>query len=275
MPPTKMLPFYCTKLSGKPLQTSVWSSFGLEDTFDTSEVTELFAVDAAPTPEKAEKAEKGAKKQLVSLLDPKRSQNVGIMLSQFGKLTFAEVRNRVADLDEELLTSEKLTMMINFAPQPDEVKLIEAYDGDKALLGNPEKFFVEILQIPKLVPRLSSLLFKVEFDAKADSVASDLQTLSMACQAAVKSKGLLECLRAVRAVGNYVNHGSARGAVEGYKLESLVKLGDSKYTDPHSTCFVVPSPGTGQTRTFVQVAEGEVEDAAALRCAARQGRVVP
>ena len=70
------------------------------------------------------------------------------MLSQFGKLTFAEVRNRVADLDEELLTAEKLTMMINFAPQPDEVKLIEAYDGDKALLGNPEKFFIEILQVP-------------------------------------------------------------------------------------------------------------------------------
>lgn len=71
-------------------------------------------------------------------------------------------------MDTEVLNSEKLQALISYAPTDDEILSIRSYDGDKAKLGDVEKFFLEVAQVPRYAFRLQAILASTQLQLNAE-----------------------------------------------------------------------------------------------------------
>lgn len=70
----------------------------------------------------------------VALIDAKRANNIGIMLARF-RLPYYKLRNAVLLVDKELLSVERVSALLQFAPEDEELDAVRGYTGDPKLLG--------------------------------------------------------------------------------------------------------------------------------------------
>jgi hypothetical protein len=83
------------------------------------------------------------KNKVVTLVDLKRANNVGILLSRM-KVPITSIRTAIEVLDEKLLSLENTRALLKLSPSADEVDMLKNYKGDKQRLGVTEKFFMEV-----------------------------------------------------------------------------------------------------------------------------------
>ena len=85
------------------------------------------------------------KNKVVHILDPKRVNNISIMLSRL-KCSHADLKKNILAMDEELIGGgEVLVQMVKFLPTAEELDLLRnVADEDKAFLGKPEQYFLEV-----------------------------------------------------------------------------------------------------------------------------------
>ena len=117
---------------------------------------------------------KPEKKQEVTLLDPKRSNNINIVLARFRKTNEA-IRDAVMALDETVLNEENCSMLVKSLPDAEELEIINSFDGDPTTLGKSEKFFVVIKEVPDVVNRCTLFLFKLRFAEQTTEIGSKLK----------------------------------------------------------------------------------------------------
>lgn len=75
----------------------------------------------------------------VTLLGPDRTKNMELILGKL-KIPFETIAESLITCDFKILTLTNLESLELIAPNEEEAGLLKAYDGDKTLLGNPEKF---------------------------------------------------------------------------------------------------------------------------------------
>jgi len=80
------------------------------------------------------------------------------------KMSHIEIRDSIKEMKEDAFSLDLLRAILNNLPTPDELNLIETYEGNRAELGNAEKFFIAIGQVPLLAIRVSSMEYKKSFD---------------------------------------------------------------------------------------------------------------
>lgn len=197
----------------------------LEDSFSTKPKSNNNPVDTLPTSEKE-------KNQVVSNLDAKRTYNVSIQLSSL-RMTHHQIKRSVIEMNEENL-GEKIHILKQIVPTPEEIDAVLAYDGDQALLAAPDQFFLEMRSIPFLRDRLDDWLFKLKFDSEAMTLRPNLVLLEMACKELRDAEEFHTLLAVVLAHSNFLN---AKGFLQnayGFKLASLKKLQDARTVDNKS-----------------------------------------
>ena len=114
------------------------------------------------------------------------------------------------------------------APNPDEVKALRMYRGPAEDLSPPERFLLAMADVPRLVPKISALIFRLQFRGLCTVALAGMKTLRAACAEVRGSSRLRAVLAAALAAGNRLNAGSHRGGAEGLRLESLLKMSDVK-----------------------------------------------
>ena len=82
----------------------------------------LFAQKAAPKPALSRGASSSSS-ACVALLDPKRANNISIILSRL-KMPFEEMRRAIVEVDMEALPHESVTALLKCAPTAEEVELV-------------------------------------------------------------------------------------------------------------------------------------------------------
>lgn len=58
----------------------------------------------------------------------------------------------IKDGSHDEIGAEKLRGLLKILPEVDELEMLKSFDGDKSKLGNAEKFFLQLIQVPKWVP---------------------------------------------------------------------------------------------------------------------------
>ncbi|WOL06653.1 formin-like protein 16 [Canna indica] len=175
----------------------------------------------------------------ISLLDPRKSQNVAIVLR-----SLALSRQDILDalVDGRGLPTDVLERLTKIAPTVEEEALIRDYDGNPAKLADAESFLFHVLRaVSSPFTRLEAMLFRANYEHEVAHLKQSLQTLETACRE-LKSRGLfLKLLEAVLKAGNLMNAGTARGNAQAFNLSALCKLSDVKSTDGSTTLlhFVV------------------------------------
>lgn len=208
-----------------------------------------------------------AKKEEVTLIDPKRSYGINIALARF-KMPFPSIRDALLGMDERALDEEKIASLVAIAPTAEESETMDSYDGPLADLGMTEQFFMAMKQVPFLQERLALFLYKKRFDSALGEVAGQIDLLENALTALRTSKNLKSVLEHILAIGNYANGGTAKGGAYGFKLDTLGKLRNTKSTSEAWLTllhFLVQSLKASQP----SVHEGLKIDLAAVHAAAR------
>ncbi|CAG8716330.1 10768_t:CDS:2, partial [Funneliformis mosseae] len=200
---------FWSKIPPHKLKSTVWEEIPLivtrEIPINHTEIELLFPKNAINNSLKSPTSPTGTKKNtVVTLLDFNRANNIGIMLARI-KYSYIEIKGAILEIDDEKLSVENLRSLKNYVPSSEEKELIKDYDSDINNLGNAEKYFREVMEIPRLAERLGCMIYRRRFEMEVQELTPTILT-----------------------IGNFMNHSTFRGNAAGYKLDVLLKIRDTK-----------------------------------------------
>lgn len=83
--------------------------------------------------------------------------------------------------------------------------MLKSFEGDKEKLGNAEKFFLTLIQLPAFKIRIDGLVLKDEFNVTLDSLLPNISAFVSACQHLLENESFKMFLRYVLHAGNFMN----------------------------------------------------------------------
>ncbi|XP_072818833.1 formin-1 isoform X11 [Vicugna pacos] len=242
-PSCPMKPLYWTRIqiSDKSQNSAptLWDSLEEPDIRDTSEFEYLFSKDTTQQKKKplSDTYEKKNKvKKIIKLLDGKRSQTVGILISSL-HLEMKDIQQAIFSVDDSVVDLETLAALYENRAQEDElVKIRKYYETSKEeelkLLDKPEQFLHELAQIPNFAERAQCIIFRSVFSEGITALHRKVEIITQASKGLLHMKSVKDILALILAFGNYMNGGNrTRGQADGYSLEILPKLKDVKSRD--------------------------------------------
>jgi len=75
--------------------------------------------------------------------------NIICILSCFSFSSNEDIIQLIKDGGHDDIGAEKLRGLLKILPEVDELEMLKSFDGDKSKLGNAEKFFLQLIQVPK------------------------------------------------------------------------------------------------------------------------------
>ncbi|KAL8482760.1 hypothetical protein ACS0TY_025704 [Phlomoides rotata] len=175
------------------------------------------------------------------VLDPKKSQNISILLRALN-VTVDEVCEALVEGNGDMLGTELLESLLRMGPtKEEERKLKEIKDESPFKLGTAEAFLRAVLDIPFAFKRVDAMLYIANFESEIEHLKRSFDTLESACKELKSSRMFRKLLEAVLKTGNRMNIGTNRGDAHAFKLDTLLKLVDVKGADGKTTLlhFVV------------------------------------
>ncbi|KZV15131.1 formin-like protein 3-like [Dorcoceras hygrometricum] len=240
-PKTKLKPFFWDKVLANPDHSMVWHEIKAGSfQFNEEMMENLFGYVPADKNKNENRRDAPVfeSPQFIQIIDPKKSQNLAILLKALN-VTTEEVFDALKEGNE--LPAELIQTLLKMAPTTEEELKLRLYSGDVSHLGPAERFLKVIVEIPFAFKRLESLLFLSTYQEEVSSVKDCFATLEVACKELRNNRLFLKLLEAVLKTGNRMNDGTYRGGAQAFKLDTLLKLSDVKGTDGKTTLlhFVV------------------------------------
>ncbi|KAK5584691.1 hypothetical protein RB653_006307 [Dictyostelium firmibasis] len=242
VPSVKMVGLQWKKVNNNVIENSIWMNvkdYNLNDQF--KQLEELFQVKKPTTTPAAPGGSNvtvggggGVAKPLaststptISILDPKRSQAISIMLSRF-KMSFADLSKAITNLDESKLNLEDAKSLLKFVPSAEEIELLK--EEDPSCFGKPEQFLWELSKINRISEKLECFIFKQKLSTQIEELTPDINALLKGSMETKNNKSFHQILEIVLSLGNFINGGTPRGDIYGFKLDSLSGLVDCRST---------------------------------------------
>ncbi|KAG9456599.1 hypothetical protein H6P81_001107 [Aristolochia fimbriata] len=210
----------------------------LESLFSAAAISEGSGVDKG-----GRKGPSSNKPEIVHLVDLRRANNCEIMLTKI-KMPLPDMINAVLALDASTLDTDQLENLIKFCPTKEEMEMLKNYTGSKEMLGKCEQFFLELMRVPRVESKLRVFSFTIAFPTQVMDLRSNLITINNVSNEVKTSTKLTSIMKTILNLGNALNHGTARGSAVGFKLDSLLKLSDTrarnnKMTLMHYLCKLI------------------------------------
>ncbi|NXF37955.1 FHDC1 protein, partial [Nyctibius bracteatus] len=202
---------------------------------DTKTIEELFGQQEETKPQdprsRSLKSSFKETKEEVSILDAKRSMNIGIFLKQFKKSAESIIED-IYHGRSEPYGSELLHEFLKLLPEAEEVKKLKAFDGDVSKLSQADSFMYLLIQVPNYALRIEAMVLEREFSPSCASLQDDMKIIRRATKELMTCEELHSILHLVLQAGNIMNAGGYAGNAVGFKLSSLLKLADTKANKP-------------------------------------------
>lgn len=219
-------------------KTNIWTIAARQHQYqiDTKTIEELFGQheDLKPGGIKRTGSSRSSfrePKDEVSLLDSKRSMNIGIFLKQFKK----SAEHIIEDILKgkcDLYDSEALQELLKMSPEPEEVKKLKAFSGEITKLSLADSFMYMLIQVPNYSLRIEAMVLKKDFSPSYSSLNRDMMIIRLATKELLSCEQLHSILYLVLQAGNIMNAGGYAGNAVGFKLSSLLRLADTKANKP-------------------------------------------
>ncbi|KAF0288140.1 Formin-2 [Amphibalanus amphitrite] len=227
-----------TENDSQPTPSLLWDQLQ-EEPFEEEEFTDLFARQVVQKKPAKKKEVKSPKKQVkrAKLLDSKRSQNVGILISS-QHLEIADIESAVLNLDTSDLSLDQLEQLLEMRATDEELKTIRHHlqKNPDIPLDKPEQFLYELSQLPHFADRITCFTFQSSFHEALNTLEVKLDNLKSTCKMLMSSKSVQHVFGLILALGNYMNGGNrTRGQADGFGLDIIGKLKDVKSKDSSVT----------------------------------------
>uniref|UniRef100_A0A663EI28 Formin like 3 n=1 Tax=Aquila chrysaetos chrysaetos TaxID=223781 RepID=A0A663EI28_AQUCH len=172
----------------------------------------------------------------VTLLEANRAKNLAITLRKAGRGT-EEICRAIHTFDLATLPVDFVECLMRFLPTEAEVKALRQYERERKPLeelADEDRFMLQFSKVERLPQRMAIMAFLGNFAENLQMLTPQLNAIIAASASVKSSQKLKHMLEIILALGNYMNS-SKRGAVYGFKLQSLDLLLDTKSTDRKMT----------------------------------------
>ena len=244
------------KVPDPKVKGTVWEVQAADDkeaaALDTKELEELFGTKAAAAPKEAGGEEEGGKGkrsstktvEKVALIDPKRATAISTVIGNLKSMKLdvdtcitALLNADISKLENPRMPVEMvLSLLSNTMPQPDEVEMLEAYDGPREVLRDVEKWLLKVKEgLPQYEKRANALVARAAFANTYAEEAGVMKRVHETAMQIKESHTLVRLLSKTLAIGNYLNGTSRQGGAYGFKLGGLAELQSCKSLDGKMT----------------------------------------
>ncbi|KAJ7427128.1 formin-like protein 3 [Willisornis vidua] len=172
----------------------------------------------------------------VTLLEANRAKNLAITLRKAGRGT-DEICRAIHTFDLATLPVDFVECLMRFLPTEAEAKALRQYERERKPLeelADEDRFMLQFSKVERLPQRMAIMAFLGNFAENIQMLTPQLNAIIAASASVKSSQKLKHMLEIILALGNYMNS-SKRGAVYGFKLQSLDLLLDTKSTDRKMT----------------------------------------
>uniref|UniRef100_A0A3Q2WPT8 Formin-like 2b n=1 Tax=Haplochromis burtoni TaxID=8153 RepID=A0A3Q2WPT8_HAPBU len=172
----------------------------------------------------------------VSLLEANRAKNLAITLRKAGQGSEVICR-AIQTFDLRTVRVDFVECLTRFLPTEAELKLLRQYERDRKpleVLSDEDRFMMQFSRLERLSQRMTIMTFMGNFNDNVQMLTPQLHAMIAASVSIKSSQKLKKILEIILALGNYMNS-SKRGAVYGFKLQSLDLLLETKSTDRTQT----------------------------------------
>ncbi|CAD6265314.1 unnamed protein product [Miscanthus lutarioriparius] len=236
-PPKKasLKPLHWVKVT-RAMQGSLWADAQKQGNqarapdIDLSELESLFSTAVVTSTSEKGATRRGSainKPEIVHLVDMRRANNCEIMLTKI-KMPLPDMINAILALDTSVLDNDQVENLIKFCPTKEEIEMLKGYNGNKEMLGKCEQFFLELMKVPRVEAKLRVFAFRITFSTQVDELRTNLTTINDATKEVKESLKLRQIMQTILTLGNALNQGTARGSAVGFRLDSLLKLSDTR-----------------------------------------------
>lgn len=256
-PPVKQTtrPFYWQHLRGDVIKGTVWEEIERDSSNQDNEVplvlndSDLAVLESEfPPPSKDGPVTGGrqrsgsldlgpmspgsplASPRVVFLIDRSRANNISIIVKQF-RVSNAALREAIMKVDTNVLSLERVQGLIKILPTEEEMAAISAFQGDPMTLNEAERILKELMTVPRLKQRLSSLQATLLFPGLVRDLEEKIGKVRNASKEIANSVEFKSVLQVILQVGNKMNNGTNRGNAKGFRLNDLTKLAQLKSVD--------------------------------------------
>lgn len=227
-PKLKLRKLNWTKVPKNELETSIFRHLQLQGIkLDIPMLIEYFKI----PDEQKKKKKKGQKEEKKQLLDLKRANHIGLLMSML-KMSPADIGNALVKCKTDKFTEDNLKGMIKLLPTDADFQMMKEFLNAPPevinTLGPPEQFYLQLMKIPRLESRLRSFLFKSQFSSNIARLKEDIASCHHGVKVMKENKLLGLFLELILSIGNFLNQGTAAGNCFGYRVDILTKLKDTK-----------------------------------------------
>ena len=173
-------------------------------------------------------ATRDAKPAIVSLLDPKRTQNLGLLVARMWKGDFSDLAAAILRMDIATISAQTLEQLGKNLPTQEEVASVGTYEGEPKYLNKADKFVAAVGQVPQLQARVDSMLFKTMFSEMHQPVKNQVDTILRASNEMRGCAPFQRFLKLLLKAGNVLNQGTRNEGAQGIQLSGLTKLIQTK-----------------------------------------------
>lgn len=240
-----LLNLHWTPLSPTSAEQSFWGKTpakkkAVEDS-DVAKLEQLFSRKKKGKPKATNTSATLAsskKTKTAQILDSNRAQNITITLTSFNKVfeSHDDLINTLADLDpNKRICGDNIQFMKSLLPKPEEKKALQGYRGNRDNLVPSEQFLLRLVGIKRIDAKIGIIQTMGNFAEITCRLSAHYKLLATVCEQIMSSEKLHAVLDTVLAIGNIMNEGTRAGGASGFKLESLMKLTETKSTDGKMT----------------------------------------
>jgi hypothetical protein len=161
------------------------------------------------------------------------------MLFQFQVCLCCRPNEEVVELirrcDIKQLDVDQCKVLSTLLPDKDDMQQLLAYKGDFKLLGTAEQFYMLLWKVESFRERVDCMRLQHEFAQGYNYLHPALCLVKDAAQEIEDTEELCELLSIVLVTGNFINMGGYAGNAAGFKLDSLLKMDDTRANKPRMT----------------------------------------
>jgi len=238
-----------TKLDSEKLEDSMWNkkkgtgddasvySKNSVEPSDIHNLEEMFQKKKAMARQKSGGSGAGQKKKAAGLIEANRCNNINISLKAFKDFpTLKDLVGAIAELDpENRIAGDRIQFLKGMLPTTQELKDVARFRGDDADLLPAEKFFRNMLGVKRLESKLLCMATIDTLPPSVKELTGRFRTITTVCRQCMGSERLQQLLETVLSIGNIMNEGTMKGGASGFKMDSLLKLTQTKSVDGRMT----------------------------------------
>ena len=230
-----MRPFHWKKLAPHESEGSVWKltkdlyRSKVEKGIRFENLDNLFSMKSGKNDSvsSGRTSKKGAQSKSNVVLDLRRANNIAIMLHRFKK-PFPTIRAAILELDTSALRLEEISSLGQYIPSNEEIAKLKSWKGDVGVLGPAERFFIEIMSIPRYRERLKILEYVQSFNDHVQEARGRIAGLKCCFSELRDCTELHEVMESLLAIGNYMNYGTSMGNASGFRIDALLQASTMK-----------------------------------------------